>query len=138
MKFGFAHPCYAALLADRLFGLMADVKDEAATQAHPRPVTTRGRTVCRLVFPCYDSSFYAHFQDTRREGAVEEVRELKLGQESEEQGDIVDALMGQSQCGIHGAAPTTGWERRRCTAAVAAAGSEWRETCKHGACRKDG
>src|SRR4051794_19800886 len=62
MKFGFAHPCYAALVADRLFGLMADVKDEAAIQAHPRPVMTRGRTVCRLVFPCYDSSFYATFK----------------------------------------------------------------------------
>jgi hypothetical protein len=59
MRSGFAHPCYAALWADRLFGLMAGVKDETATQAHPRPVTTRGRTVCRLVFPCYDSSFYA-------------------------------------------------------------------------------
>jgi len=58
MRFGLAHPCYAALWTDRLFGLMADVKDEAATRAHPRPVMTRGRTVCRLVFPCYDS-FYA-------------------------------------------------------------------------------
>jgi hypothetical protein len=63
MKFGFAHPCYAVRWTDRLFGLMADVKNEAATQAHPRPVTTRGGTVCRLVYPCYDS-FYAPFQDT--------------------------------------------------------------------------
>jgi hypothetical protein len=58
MRFGLAHPCYAARWTDRLFGLMADVKNEAATRAHPRPVMTRGRTVCRLVFPCYDS-FYA-------------------------------------------------------------------------------
>src|SRR3954467_9392489 len=58
MRSGFAHPCYAVLATDRLFELMAGVKDEAATPAHPRSVTTRGRTVCRLVFPCYDS-FYA-------------------------------------------------------------------------------
>ena len=75
MRFGLAHPCYAALRADRLFGLMADVKDEAATQAHPRPVTTRGRTVCRLVFPCYDS-FYAPF--SRYKG----VRAVALSEES--------------------------------------------------------
>jgi hypothetical protein len=67
MRSGFAPPCYAALRTDRLFGLMAGVKDEAATQAHPRPVTTRGRTVCRLVFPCYDS-FYAPL--SRYKGAV--------------------------------------------------------------------
>jgi len=38
MRSGFAPPCYAAVSADRLFGLMAGVVDEAANQAHPRPV----------------------------------------------------------------------------------------------------
>ena len=59
-KSGFAHPGYAVLGTDRLFELMAGVTNEAATQAHPRPLTTRGGTVCRLVFPCYDS-FYDPF-----------------------------------------------------------------------------
>ena len=68
-KSGFAHPCYAVLGTDRLFELMAGMKDEAATQAHPRPLTTRGGTVCRLVFPCYDS-FYDPFSRYKGECPV--------------------------------------------------------------------
>ena len=85
MRSGFAPPCYAALRTDRLFGLMAGVKDEAATQAHPRPVTTRGRTVCRLVFPCYDS-FYAPLS------------RYKGGSESH---SVIDGIEGESAHGRH-------------------------------------
>src|SRR5262249_2186761 len=74
---GGAHPCSAALEADRLLGLLAGVRDEAATRAHPRPVTTRGGTACRLVFPCYDPSFYARLPDTMGSQGVSSASESR-------------------------------------------------------------
>ena len=37
---------------------------------------------------------------------VEELRKAELDEEAEEQGDVIDAFVGQFQGGVHGVAPT--------------------------------
>ena len=43
------------------------------------------------------------------EVAVEELGELELDEEAQEQGDVIDAFVGQFEGGVHGGAPTRGW-----------------------------
>ena len=43
------------------------------------------------------------------EELVEELREAELDEEAEEQGDVIDAFVGQLQGGVHGGAPTKAW-----------------------------
>jgi hypothetical protein len=44
-----------------------------------------------------------------REVAVEDLGELELDEESQEQGHVIDAFVGQFEGGVHGGAPTRGW-----------------------------
>jgi hypothetical protein len=50
------------------------------------------------------------------EGLVEELRQAELDEEAEEQGDVIDAFVGQLQGGVHGGSPTKAGEKLRCTA----------------------
>jgi len=43
-----------------------------------------------------------------REVSVEDFRELKLDEKPEEEGDVIDAFVGQFEGGIQGGAPTSG------------------------------
>ena len=38
--------------------------------------------------------------------AVEDLGELELDQEAQEQGDVIDAFVGQFEGGVHGGTPT--------------------------------
>jgi hypothetical protein len=66
---------------------------------------------------------------------IEELGKAELDEESEEQGDIVDAFVSQldGSDGIHGDAPTKpwAWERLGCTVVDGADGRSSRNTCKH-------
>ena len=42
--------------------------------------------------------------------AVEELGEAELDQEAQEQGDVIDAFVGQFQGGVHGGTPTRAGE----------------------------
>ena len=44
-----------------------------------------------------------------REVAVEDLGELELDQEAQEQGDVIDAFVGQFEGGVHGGSPTRVW-----------------------------
>jgi hypothetical protein len=50
------------------------------------------------------------------EVVVEEVGEPELDQEAEDQRDVIDAFVNETECGRHGGAPTRRGEKRRCTA----------------------
>ena len=50
------------------------------------------------------------------EELVEELRKAELDEEAEEQGDVIDAFVGELQGGVHGGAPTKAGEKLRCTA----------------------
>ena len=50
------------------------------------------------------------------EGLVEELRQAELDEEAEEQGDVIDAFVGQLHGGVHGGSPTKAGEKLRCTA----------------------
>jgi hypothetical protein len=68
---------------------------------------------------------------------VEELWEAELDEESEEQGDVIDAFVSQLDGGgggIHGSAPTKpwAWKRLGCTVADGSGGRSRRDTCKHG------
>jgi hypothetical protein len=43
-----------------------------------------------------------------REMAVEDLGEAELDQEAQEQGDVIDAFVGQFESGVHGVSPTSG------------------------------
>ena len=43
------------------------------------------------------------------EGLVEELREAELDEEAEEQGDVIDAFVGQLHGGVHGGCSNEGW-----------------------------
>ena len=60
-----------------------------------------------------------------REVLVEELGEAELDEEAEEQGDVIDAFVGQLQGGVHGGAPTRAGEKRRCTAETEVSGSQY-------------
>ena len=49
------------------------------------------------------------------EGLVEELRQAELDEEAEEQGDVIDAFVGQLHGGVHGGSPTKAGEKPRCT-----------------------
>ena len=57
-----------------------------------------------------------------RKELVEELREAELDEEAEEQGDVIDALVGQLQGGVHGGSPTKAGEKLRCTAETEVSG----------------
>ena len=56
------------------------------------------------------------------EVAVEDLGELELDQEAQEQGDVIDAFVGQFEGGVHGGSPTRVWGKPRCIAADRPAG----------------
>src|SRR6478672_3545454 len=66
---------------------------------------------------------------------VEELGEAELDEESEEQGDVIDAFVSQLDGGggIHGGAPTKpwAWKGLGCTVADGSGGRSRRDTCKH-------
>ena len=47
---------------------------------------------------------------------IKELREPESGQEAEDQGDVIDAFVSESEGGRHGGAPTRRVGERRCTA----------------------
>ena len=53
----------------------------------------------------------------RLEVVVQELGEPELDEETEDQGDVIDAFVDEAECGWHGGAPTKrGGDKRRCTA----------------------
>ena len=40
---------------------------------------------------------------------IEDLGEMELDEESEEQGDVIDAFVGQFEGGVHVGSPTSGW-----------------------------
>ena len=70
---------------------------------------------------------YANFSQ-----AVEDLGESQLDQEAQQQGDVIDAFVGQLHGGVHGGSPTKAWEKLRCTAERQASGMQMSNICKYG------
>ena len=71
-------------------------------------------------------------EGVRREVAVKDLGELKLDEETQEEGDVINTFVGQFESGVHRGAPTRVWGKSSLYRGGWAEGKMQANECEHG------